>query len=152
MASRLHEQQIPFALGGSGMLHLLGLTDEVGDLDLQAPTAAHDAVREAAGRWWVDSHRETRRIWRSAWIAQLQVGREPVEVIGGLALIDDGGVRRIPLRATRDADVDGVPIPLADPALWWVVYRAYRPDKAGLLEQVVSATARRRALTETASD
>ncbi|MBA2316369.1 MAG: hypothetical protein H0V93_01070 [Euzebyales bacterium] len=142
LAARLHAEAIPFALGGSALLHVLGLTDEVGDLDLMLGPDDHDRLRAAAGGWWSGSRHGGEGIWRSAWLAWLALDGVQVDAIGGFAFVIDGREVRLPLRAAGDAEVNGVTVPLADPALWWVAYAAYKPAKAALLEAVVTPTAR----------
>jgi hypothetical protein len=142
VAARLRAEGIPFALGGSALLEVLGLTSEVGDLDLMLDPCDHDRLRAAAGGWWTSSRHGGEGIWRSAWLAWLAVDGVAVDAIGGFAFVLEGREVRLPLRTAGQAEVDGVTVPLADPALWWVAYSAYKPAKAALLEAVVAPDAR----------
>ncbi len=139
---RLTRHRIDFALGGSGLLWALGLADEVRDLDLMCD--ADDERRFlAATEDWLRAHTHAGTdLWASAWFAQLDVCGVDVDAIGGMAFRHPGGVARVPVRISGHVDVDGASVPYADPALWWAVYAAYKPEKAALLEQVVDAPQR----------
>ena len=147
---RLHDAGVTFLLGGSGLLCALGLTEEVGDLDLQIDEADEAGVVAAAGPWLVEMTREGTALWASPWLARLRVDGVDVDAIGGMAFHHADGVARLPMRAGGTVDVDGVAIAYADPALWWAVYRAYKPDKAACLERVVDDAARARVCAELA--
>lgn len=147
---RLDAAGVPFLLGGSGLLWALGLTEEVRDLDLQLDASDEHRLVAAAGPWLVTVTRETDDLWASPWLARLAVGRVDVDAIGGMAFRHAGGVARLPQRRGGTVEVDGVTIAYADPALWWAVYRAYKPHKAALLEAVTDDAARLRARHELA--
>jgi hypothetical protein len=139
VAARLRAHDIDFLLGGSGLLWALGLTDEVRDVDLMAAASDEDALLEATSPWRRTHTRSGTELWASVWFSELEVAGVPVDVIGGMAFRHPGGVAALPLRAGGSVEVDGVEVPYADPALWWAVYRAYKPEKAALLEGVVPA-------------
>lgn len=142
VAARLDAHGIEFALGGSGLLWALGLTDEVRDLDLVLEEADEQRLLAATDDWRVAHTREGTPLWASAWLCRLEVGGVDVDAIGGMAFRHAGGVARLPLETSGAVDLDGVTVPCAEPALWWAVYRAYKPEKARLLERVVDADAR----------
>lgn len=148
LARRLDAHGLAFVLGGSGLLSALGLTVEVADLDVLLPAESHDALRTAAGEWWRGSRHGGDGLWRSDWLASLEVDGVPVDAVGGFAFYFEERLVRLPLRSSAAIDVDGARIPLCDPALWWVVYTAYKPAKAALLEGVVTPSERAGARAE----
>ena len=148
VAVRLGAAGVRFALGGSGLLWALGLDATVRDIDLQVDEGDEARLATAAGSWLVEISREGTELWASPWFARLSVGGVDVDAIGGMAFRHTGGVARLPLRASGHVELGIVRVPCADPALWWAVYRAYKPEKATLLEAVVDAAARRRVRDE----
>lgn len=130
-------------LGGSGLLAVLGLVQDVGDLDITVAASALDQVRGALEPW---SPRievgDAPLPWCSDWIARTLVDGVEVDVIGGFCLVTPRGRVEVPQELGGYLDVDGVAIPLADPGAWWWVYRAYKPAKAALLEHVIPAERR----------
>ena len=149
---RLSDQGVPFALGGSGLLWAHGLTDTVRDLDLVTEADAEGPLRQAVAEWVVDVSYEGTELWASRWIARLDLDGVEVDAIGGMALRHPGGVAEVPARAATRVTVDQVTVPVADPAMWWAVYRRYKPAKASLLERIVDAEARERVLAELGLD
>lgn len=136
VALRLRAAEIPFLLGGSGLLHALGLDVPVRDVDLVLREQDRAALEAAAGEWLVGVSTEPGPVMRSAWIARLDVGGVEVECLGGLAM---AGVGRLPFRGAGSWRVGEAEVPLADPAVWWRVYRAYKPERAKLLEPLIVA-------------
>lgn len=143
VARRLDGADVVFSLGGSGLLWALGLADEVGDLDVMLPAEGESAALAALASGPVSVDRDGTELWATAWFATIELGGVDVDLLGGMALRHAGGVARLDHRPYGWVDVDGHPVPYADPAGWWVVYRAYKPAKAALLEEVVGP--RRRA-------
>jgi hypothetical protein len=140
VALRLGEAGIPFLLGGSALLHALGVPVAVGDLDLVLRPEDHDRLREAAGAWWRGSTTETTELFRSPWKATLGVDGVEVDALGGLAWAADGGrVARMPFRAHGTWRCGRVDIPLSSAAAWLALYERYRPDRAAALAPRVGA-------------
>jgi hypothetical protein len=138
VAAALEPTGIVWRLGGSALQAALGLTDEVGDLDITVPADTLDVVRDALG------HLAPRLVdgpppepWCSAWLLRARVGDIEVEVIGGFCVRTPSGAVPVPLDLGGHVDLEGVRVPLADPAVWWWVYGTYRPEAARRLEQVV---------------
>jgi hypothetical protein len=149
LATALDGHGVTWRLGGSGLLAALGLTDQVGDLDVMVAAEDIDDVTAACCDWVVEV--ETGRPpapWCNDWLARLDVDGTPADVIGGLCVVAPSGRVVVPLDLGGHLDVAGVAVPLADPAVWWWVYRAYKPAKAALLETVVPVE--RRAVVERA--
>ena len=148
VARRLAGAGVPFLLGGGGLLHALGLVDDVGDLDLMVPADDRDRFCAATADWLERVTTAQTELWASAWYAQLRVEGVAVDAIGGMAFRAGGHVARLPFRSSGTRRFGSVDVALADPAPWWVVYSVYKPEKAALLEQVLSAEERRAALVE----
>lgn len=131
-------QAIEWRLGGSGLLAALGLADRVGDLDVTVPADAIEDVRAALSPWQVQvSVGGAPPPWCSEWIARARVEGAEVDVIGGFCVVTGAGSVTVPQELGGHLDVDGTAIPLADPGVWWWVYRTYKPEKAELLAEVV---------------
>lgn len=147
LASALRAHGLEWRLGGSGLLAALGLTDEVGDLDLMVRADQLTRARNAAEKWIVELDTGPPPApWCNEWLLRLEVEAIPADVVGGMCVATPDGRVEIPLELGGYLDLAGEAIPLADPAVWWWVYRAYRPVKAALLEPVVPAA--RRAVIE----
>ena len=134
VALRLGGAGIPFLLGGSALLRALGLDVPVRDVDLVLRPEDRAAFEAAVGEWLVSVSTEPGEIMRSAWVAKLDVGGVEVEGLGGLAM---AGVGRLPFRGAGSVRVGQAEVPLHDPAVWWTVYRAYKPERAKLLEPLI---------------
>jgi hypothetical protein len=150
VALRLQGAGVPFLLGGSALLHALGLDVAVRDLDLVARPQDREALEAAAGDWLVATTTEQTPLWRSPWKAQLAVGGAEVEVLGGLAwtLADDGPVATMPFRAEGIWRCGAAEVPLAPAAHWLLLYERYRPERAAALEPLVTPAARAAAEAE----
>ena len=141
VAARLREHGIEFLLGGSGLLHALGIDVPVRDIDLMLRAGDRDRFEAAAGDWLVAVSTDPGPVLTSAWKATLDVAGAEVEGLGGLGF---AGGPQLPFR--RGGEWRGVP--LAAPEIWWSAYRMYKPDRARLLEPHVAPEARERILAE----
>lgn len=121
----------PVAIGGSGLLAALGLTDDVRDWDVTID-AEPDAVRAAltaAGYGYVD-RTSTEPPYATAARLVVDAGDHEVDVVVGFALVD--GARATPIPVAVTGHWRGLPI--ADPATWERAYRLLgRTGKADLL-------------------
>ena len=120
---------VRFLVGGSALAALHGVDIAVGDIDLMGPASSVDDLRRVAGEWWRGrrvggghAHLET------SWLAGLGVGGEPVEMMGGLAVVVGNERWEMPLRFGGFADVMGRQVPLAAIGPWVVLYALYRPS------------------------
>jgi hypothetical protein len=150
VAVRLQAAGVPFLLGGSALLHALGLDVAVRDLDLLARGQDRAALEAAAGDWLVATTTEQTALWRSPWKAELSVGGAEVEVLGGLAwtLADDGPVATMPFRAEGTWRCGAAEVALAPAAPWLLLYERYRPERAAALAPLVPPAARAAAEAE----
>jgi hypothetical protein len=141
VADRLREHDVPFLLGGSGLLHALGIDVPVRDIDLMLRGEDRDRFEAAVDEWLVTVTTDPGPVLTSAWKATLDVLGGEVEGLGGLGF---AGGPVLPFRA--GGEWRGVP--LGAPEIWWAAYRAYKPDRAALLEPLVPGAARERILAE----
>jgi hypothetical protein len=141
VAERLREHDVPFLLGGSGLLHALGIDVPVRDIDLMLRAEDRGRFEAAAGGWLVTVTTDPGPVLTSVWKATLDVLGGEVEGLGGLGF---AGGPVLPFRA--GGEWRGVP--LAAPEIWWAAYRAYKPDRAALLEPLVPDAARQRILAD----
>jgi hypothetical protein len=147
---RLEGAGVAVLLGGSALLHALGLDVAVRDLDLVVAPEDRAAAEAAAGEWWVETTTEPTPLLRSPWKARLDVGGVEVELLGGLAwtLADGGPVVRMPFRAEGTWRCGDVDVGLAPAAHWQLLYERYRPDRAAQLAGLVTPAARAAARAE----
>ena len=151
VAVRLRESGIPFLLGGSGLLHALGLAVIVRDVDMVVPASERERVEAALapGDWWRGLDTAPQGIFRSPWKAALEVGGVDVDVIGGLAYATEAErVVEMPFRPAGTWRCGSAEVPLAPPEHWLLLYERYRPERAAGLARVVSGDARARSLAE----
>ena len=145
VAARLSSHGVPFLLGGSALLDALGLDVEVRDVDLMLRPEDRAAFEAACGEWLVAVTTAPGEVLTSAWKATLDVGGVEVEGLGGLGF---SGGPAVPFRAAGARRYGEADVPLCDPAIWWALYRVYKPEKAALLEPLVPEAARARILAE----
>ena len=131
VALRLHDARVPFLLGGSALLDALGLDVEVRDIDLMLRPEDREAFEAACSDWLAGVTTEPGSVLTSAWKATLDVGGVEVEGLGGLGV---AGGAAAPFRGAGSRRYGAAHVPLCDPAVWLELYRAYKPEKAALLE------------------
>jgi hypothetical protein len=131
VALRLHGAGVPFLLGGSALLDALGLDVEVRDVDLMLRPEDREPFEAACEPWLVSVTTEPGEVLSSDWKATLDVDGAEVEGLGGLGVRGGAGA---PFRAAGARRYGAAEVPLCDPAVWLDLYRAYKPEKAALLE------------------
>ncbi len=122
VAARLRAAGIPFALGGSALLHAIGLESRVGDWDLTTDAEVDDVALalddlEPARHGHSGVHADHKLVCFGG----------TVEVICRMAFFTPGGIVRIPTVAT--ATWEGHPV--GSPAAWAVAYALMAGEKAG---------------------
>jgi hypothetical protein len=135
VAERLRDEQVPYLLGGSALLHAHGLVDHVGDLDLMLPGNALERFRAATESWWVGVSTDAQLPFASAWKATLDVAGVQVEGIGDFAVVGPEGVLRIPYEQDGSWELDGLSIPLASLDAWRTIYRVIKPERMAVLPE-----------------
>jgi len=125
--SKFRECRLKAALGGSGLLYALGLTEVVHDWDLTTNEPLHEVMRCLNG-FHVIEKRRVSETFRSEYI--LALPDEDIEIIGGYAIRCGREICHLPSiigGAWRD-------VPMASPEVWAVAYDLMgRLDKAELL-------------------
>ena len=145
LAGALNAAEVEWRLGGSALLAILGVDAEVHDLDVTVSADALDAVEVACGRWVRERHVGVAPApWCSDWLLKARIDDTEVDLIGGFCVLGPSGRTRVPQDLGGIFDVDGVEVPLADPAVWWWVYRTYKPAKAAALAERISPERRDR--------
>ena len=118
VSAALTRAGIEHALGGSGLMHLLGIDVDVHDWDIttDAPEARVRAVVEGF------AHRRLGPAgpFRSRFAYKLSVGGSSVDVIGGFAVHDGHGVVECRTIVTGYSGA----IPLGSASEWEKIYRA----------------------------
>ena len=132
VALRLADAGVEFLLGGSALLDALGLDVEVRDVDLMLRPGDRAAFEAACGAWLVTVTTEPGPVLTSAWKATLDVDGVEVEGLGGVGF---SGGPAAPFRSAGSRRYGAAEVPLCDPAVWLELYRAYKPEKAALLER-----------------
>jgi hypothetical protein len=113
VADRLRQASVEFALGGSGLLHALGLAERVGDWDVTT-----DAEPNMIARIFESVPHEHFGPSGVHADAKLQLHGGLVELIIGMAFHAPGGICRVPTMPR--GEWRGVP--LASPEAWAVAY------------------------------
>src|SRR3954465_11348032 len=123
VALRLAAHDLPFLLGGSGLLDALGLDVEVRDVDLMLRPADRDAFEAACAEWLRDVTTEPGGVLTSAWKATRDGaggGRAPRGAEGGggggLGGLGFAGGPPVPFRAGGSRRYGRAEVPLCDPA------------------------------------
>jgi hypothetical protein len=132
VALRLAAAGVPFLLGGSALLDALGLDVEVRDVDLMLRPQDRIAIEAACGEWLVSVTTEPGEVLCSGWKATLDVDGVEVEGLGGLGV---AGGPAAPFRSGGSRMYGAARVELSDPVVWLELYRAYKPEKAALLER-----------------
>ena len=96
--------------------------------------------------WWRGVDEEPHALYASGYRALLEVDGIEVDALGGMALRVEGRVCPLPFAQEGSAALGGVEIPLAPLAQWWLVYRPYKPERAALVEPLLTAAQRAAAL------
>lgn len=133
VASALAKGQIPFALGGSGLLYSLGLVEQVRDWDFTTDAPLPDVAQALRDLQWHPSvHGDPP--FASAYRLSVVTAGPPVDLMGRFAIETDAGICQIP---TVPAFAwNG--LPMGSPEVWAVAYRLMRRhQKADLLSAYV---------------
>lgn len=129
MMRSLSDAGIVCALGGSGLLHSLGLIGEVHDWDVTTD-APLDQVERALARYNVMRLPHGDGIYASAYRLAIHGDAREIDLIGAMAIRTEGGVCRLP--AIVAGSYHGIAVGSAE--VWAVAYRLMgRAAKADLL-------------------
>lgn len=129
VTDELQRRGVPYALGGSGLLHSLGLTDTVRDWDLTTE-APKEQVWEALRHLELQEGKSGDYPFGSAYKLVIHQEDPQVEILGRFSIHTGKGLCRLP---TVPASVwNGVHV--GSPEVWYAAYALMnRQDKADLL-------------------
>jgi hypothetical protein len=119
------------AIGGSGLLVAIGLSDEANDWDItvDGPDDRVTAALADAGLEFRDGTVRDGRFASTRWIVACD-GHD-IDVMVNYAIYGPEGICQLPTRVTRQWRG----LPIGDPAVWEQVYRLLdRPEKADRLK------------------
>ncbi len=147
LANALAQQEITWALGGSAMLYLQGVTDRFADFDLLV--AAKDFKKAKAVLRRLGEEKPPKQPvssgaglpFRSAHFCQFVVEGVKVDLMAGFALAAGEKVRRFLLLSRHIGffDLDGTPIALHGLKQWQQFYTLMgRAEKALLIEDFLA--------------
>lgn len=131
VAAALGGQDVPFGVGGSALLALLGIPVTVGDLDVLVPVGIDPPPLPWPA---VDPGLPPGPV-ASDWILRGRVLGVSVDLMSGLRVDTGSGVVEVPIDGGGVADVGGVEVALSSPRAWRELYRRHRPQRAELLEE-----------------
>ncbi len=124
------------AIGGSGLLVALGLSDVANDWDLTldaAPSTVTEALDRAGVQYSDGTYAGDRYGTGCRYV--VDGGDHQVDVVVNFSLREASGVTALPARVTGEWRG----LPLADPVVWARAYRLLdKPNKAELLERWLS--------------
>ncbi|HEX4923623.1 MAG TPA: hypothetical protein VFV50_06035 [Bdellovibrionales bacterium] len=128
LCARFKREGLIVALGGSGLLHALGLTDSVGDWDLTTDAPWSRVERALAGLNF--EKREPTAEFASEFWCKIEASGASIDLMGSFAIRDGSRVHRVKTIVTGEWRG----IPLGSPREWLAVYELLgRDGKAGTL-------------------
>ncbi|PZD97262.1 hypothetical protein DNH61_02565 [Paenibacillus sambharensis] len=131
LANRLEKCRIPYALGGSGMLHFFGLIDEENDWDLMVECPKDELLpllRDYEFREQPSGDLPFASLYR------ITIPKSKIDIIGYFAFHTKKGVVNLPVR--HHSSWYGVKI--CSPEVWFVAYKLLkRESKANLLKELL---------------
>jgi hypothetical protein len=128
ISSRLNSANIIFALGGSGMLAALGLTQEVHDWDITTDANWSEVEPVLVGLNY--QMIATKDPYASKYLCKIQMDETSIDLIGTMAIVKDGIKREF--QTVVDGKWRGIPLSSIEP--WIGIYQALgRTEKANLL-------------------
>ncbi|BFT71831.1 hypothetical protein [Paenibacillus sp. P36] len=129
ITDKLTELGIPYALGGSGLLHALGLVEQMNDWDLLVECPKEKLTEAIQGYSWQE---QTSGEGLFASEYRIQVVPLSIDFIGYFAMRSMKGIVKLPLGKREGSSWQG--IPLSAPETWYVAYKMMgREPKAELL-------------------
>lgn len=130
---RLEENNIAYAVGGSGLLYFLGLTDSIHDWDITVECPKDTLIKAIRGYDWVDQ-----RSGDSPFASEyrLSINALHIDFIGKFACYSNDKIINLPVSSF--VKMHG--IHLSNPEIWYVAYDLMgRKEKANLLLKYLNA-------------
>ncbi len=127
VVDRLRKHRIRFALGGSGMLHAMGLVQVVNDWDLSVECKKEELLQALHGLDWEELGCGTAP-FASGY--RISIPSLNADVIGNFAMQTELGKVELPVRVGWEWEG----IPVSAPEVWFVAYSLMgREEKAALI-------------------
>jgi hypothetical protein len=137
VAKRLRQNNIQFALGGSGLMSFFGCRTEVHDWDLTTDAPSDKTEAALAGLTYIRI--EPSGIFATKYLFKITLMNTHIDLMGGFAIKTNGGVFQVPTIVT--ANWDGIPV--GSPEVWLKVYEILgRIEKANTLRNALNNSAR----------
>ena len=125
---------LEFALGGSGLMHALGLTVTVHDWDLTTDEPWNKV--EPLLRNFDFRYLEADEFYATKYRCKFKVGNSNIDLMGGFAIKTDAGIHHVATEIT--GQWQGVP--MGSPEAWALAYKLMgRSEKAEMLSNWVNA-------------
>ena len=118
LSAALRAEGIPHALGGSGLMHFLGIDVDVHDWDVTTDAPEFELLTVV--RRYPHERLGHAGPYCSRYAFALSVGESTIDLIGGFAVRDGRGIVECRTIVTGTHET----IPLGSPAEWARVYRA----------------------------
>ncbi|MFC5528370.1 hypothetical protein [Cohnella yongneupensis] len=129
VTKRLEKSEIPYALGGSGLLLSFDLTNTVRDWDITTNASIEDVLNSLSGLH-IEEITSGDYPFASSFKLLIHENDPQVELIGDFTIQTDNGICKIP--TIPDSRWEGVKV--GSPEAWYVAYSLMeRIEKANLL-------------------
>lgn len=129
ITNQLKRENIRYALGGSGLLYVLGLVNHVNDWDITTEEFKKD-VKGALSLFEVEEVSSGNFPFASDYKLRILKNNQEIEIIGSFSIHSSRGICTIPLVIT--SEWRGISI--GSPESWYVAYKLMnREEKANLL-------------------
>lgn len=127
IVEKLEEYRIKYALGGSGLLHFLGLTGSVNDWDITVDCPKEALLKAISGYEWIEQPSGD-GLFASEYRISLRSLK--IDFIGCFALRSEAGVVHLPVSPMENWDG----IRVSSPEVWYIAYDLMgRKAKADML-------------------
>ena len=128
VSQRFATHHIEHALGGSGLLYVFGLIENVKDWDITVESPVEDVIR-ALGDLDYEKIPNNEQ-FKSDYLIKVVHGQTEIDIIGNFRILrEDGFLHRVPVKISRKWN----DIPVADPYEWMIAYKHMKRDAKALL-------------------
>lgn len=126
---RFEENDLSYSLGGSGLLHYLGLTDAVNDWDLMVDCPKNILLKAIDGYDWLELQSGD---YPFASKYRIHIASLRIDIIGGFAFHAGGELIHLPISHIGNRTWDGIKV--SSPEIWYLAYHLMgREEKSNLI-------------------